>query len=159
MDITNLSIRNFLTVGHAEIQLDQRGLVLIQGENTDDTSAASNGAGKSSIVDAICWALYGTTAREVSGDDVVNTTAKKDCGVEVTLDDDGKVYRVTRYRKDKINKNQLFVQQKDGSAWIDLSKGTDKETQEVVRKVMGCSLEVFVGAIYVVRRRCRTCRA
>lgn len=148
MDITNLSIRNFLTVGQAEIQLDQRGLVLIQGENTDDTSAASNGAGKSSIVDAICWALYGTTAREVSGDDVVNTTAKKDCSVEVLLDDDGKLYRVTRYRKDKVHKNQLFVHQQDGSAWLDISKGTDKETQEVVRKVMGCSLEVFVGAIY-----------
>jgi len=148
MDITNLSIRNFLTVGQAEIQLDQRGLILIQGENTDDTSAASNGAGKSSIVDAVCWALYGTTAREVSGDDVVNTTARKDCSVEVLLDDDGKLYRVTRYRKDKVHKNQLFVHQQDGSAWIDISKGTDKETQEVVRKVMGCSLEVFVGAIY-----------
>jgi len=149
MDITNLSIRNFLTVGHAELQLDSRGLLLIQGENTDDTSAASNGAGKSSIVDGICWALYGTTARDVSGDDVVNTTAEKDCMVEVTLDDDGMVYRVTRYRKDKTHKNQLFVHKQDTTgAWIDLSKGTDKETQEVVRKIMGCSLDVFKGAIY-----------
>lgn len=149
MDITNLSIRNFLTIGQAELQLDSRGLILIQGENADDTSAASNGAGKSSIVDAICWGLYGTTARDVSGDDVINATAKKDCCVEIMLDDDGTVYRVTRYRKDKVHKNQLFVHQKDASGnWIDMSKGTDKETQEVVRKIMGCSLEVFRGAIY-----------
>jgi len=148
MDITNLSIRNFLTIGAAELELDSRGLLLIQGENADDTSASSNGAGKSSIVDSICWCLYGTTARDVTGDDVVNAIAKKDCMVQVLLDDNGTVYKITRYRKDKVHKNQLFVEQQDGANWLDLSKGTDKETQEVVRKIMGCSLDVFIGAIY-----------
>jgi DNA repair exonuclease SbcCD ATPase subunit len=149
MDIKNLSITNFLTIGQAELQLDGRGLLLIQGENGDDTSAASNGAGKSSIVDALCWCLYGTTARDVEGDAVVNATAKKDCKVEVLLDDDGAEYRITRYRKDKVHKNQLYVHKQNATGgWDDLSKGTDKETQEVVRKVMGCSLDVFKGAIY-----------
>ena len=85
MDIKSLSIRNCLTIGHAELELDSRGLLLVQGENRDDTSAKSNGAGKSSILDALCWCLFGETARGVSGDDIVNTTAKKDCSVIVML--------------------------------------------------------------------------
>ncbi|MEJ7806025.1 MAG: AAA family ATPase, partial [Telluria sp.] len=149
MDIKQLSMRNFLTIGHAEMELDGRGLLLIQGENKDDTSAKSNGAGKSSIVDGLCWALYGETAREVSGDGVVNDTVSKDCRVSVILEDGPTGYLVERYRKDKVHKNQLFVWQiNDTGPNIDLSKGTDKETQEVLNKIVGCSLDVFVGAIY-----------
>lgn len=148
MDIKSLSIRNCLTIGQADMELDNRGLLLVQGENLDDTSAKSNGAGKSSILDSLCWCLYGTTARDVTGDDVVNETAKKDCSVTVVLDDDGVQYKIERFRKHKIHKNQLFAWQLDGASPIDLSKGTDKETQIVVEKIMGCSLEVFVGAIY-----------
>ncbi|UUZ75419.1 ATP-binding protein [Polaromonas sp. P1(28)-13] len=77
MDILSLDIQNCLTIGSASLELDNRGLLLIQGENRDDTSAKSNGAGKSSIVDALCWCLYGETARGVSGDLIVNDTAKK----------------------------------------------------------------------------------
>lgn len=155
MDITNLSIRNFLTIGHAELELGNRGLLLIQGKNEDDTSAASNGAGKSSIVDALCWCLYGTTARDVTGDDVVNATAKKDCEVAIMLVDGGMEYRIVRYRKHKVAKNALTVSQRDLTTGVgtDLSKGTDKETQEVVRKIMGCSLDVFIGAIYAGQER------
>lgn len=76
MKFTLLEITNFLTIGQATLQLDDRGLNVIQGVNDDDTST-NNGAGKSSVVDALCWALYSATAREVKGDDVVNDTAKK----------------------------------------------------------------------------------
>lgn len=77
MKILKATFQNFLTLSEACLELDDRGLLLITGKNDDDTSANSNGAGKSSLVDGICWALYGTTARDVSGDDVVNETAKK----------------------------------------------------------------------------------
>ena len=155
MDITNVSIRNCLTIGQADLELDNRGLLLVQGENADDTSAKSNGAGKSSLLDALCWCLYGETARGVTGDDIVNDTAKKDCSVIVSLDDNGVKYKVERYRKHKTFKNQLFAWQLDpaGGSSTDLSKGTDKETQVVVEKIMGCSLEVFVGAIYAGQER------
>jgi DNA repair exonuclease SbcCD ATPase subunit len=149
MDFPKLSLRNFLTIGQAELELDNRGLMLIQGVNEDDTSAESNGAGKSSIVDGLCWALYGITARDVSGDAVVNRTAKKDCMVSVTIVDNGTRYEVTRYRKHATGKNSVTVKQTDAAGSVtDLSKGTDKETQEVIDKIMGCSIDVFLGAIY-----------
>jgi DNA repair exonuclease SbcCD ATPase subunit len=150
MKIQSIAISNFLTIGDAKIELDDRGLLLIQGVNGDDPSAESNGAGKSSVVDALCWGIFGTTARGVTGDAVVNKTAKKDCCVHTTMIEGDKQYRIVRWRKGSTYKNSLMVYEKDltSGAEADLSKGTDKETQEVVNKLMGCSLDVFMAAVY-----------
>lgn len=150
MKVVNLTIRNFMAVGEVEsLPLNDKGLILIQGENLDDTSQTSNGAGKSSIADALCWAFYGETARKESGDAIVNRTAKKGTEVVVTLlDDAGDTYRVSRYRKHKTYKNMLRVELAAGESWNDLTKGTDKLTQELVNKVLGCTHEVFTSSIY-----------
>ena len=50
---TGIGIENFLAIQEASVSLEERGLLLIQGVNEDDPSASSNGAGKSSIADAI----------------------------------------------------------------------------------------------------------
>lgn len=151
MKFLSLKITNFLTMGDAlPVLLDGKGLVLIQGINEDDTSATSNGVGKSSIPDALTWAIYGITARGVTGDSVVNKTAKKNCHVSVLMQDGETVYQIDRYRKHTEHKNQTFVK-----AWtvgsmvsVDMGKGTEKETQEVINGIMGCSLDVFMAAIY-----------
>lgn len=150
MKFERLAIENFLTIGDAVLDLADKGLVLVQGVNEDDSSATSNGVGKSSIPDALCWACYGTTARDESGDAVVNRTAKKNTKVSVQIRDGSSLYRITRHRKHKEGKNStvLEVSADNGITWLDLSKGTEKETQEEIVKVMGCSHEVFRAAIY-----------
>lgn len=149
MKFTTLKIENFLAITKAEVNLKDRGLVLIQGANLDDTSATSNGAGKSSIADALCWVLYGTTAREVTGDDVVNDTAGKGTMVQVDIEDGDDVWRIKRHRKYPKLKDKLVVLHllKDGTI-NDETKGTDKLTQVVVDKVVGASHEVFVASMY-----------
>ncbi|CAB4121733.1 endonuclease subunit [uncultured Caudovirales phage] len=149
MKFNTLEIENFLTIGKASLSLADKGLVLVQGSNLDDPSAKSNGAGKSSIVDALCWVLYGETARGVSGDAVVNVKAKKDCLVSVDIVDGDKRYLISRHRKHELNKNALHVLTSDGGiTGTDITKGTDKETQVVVEQILGCSYEVFISAIY-----------
>lgn len=149
MKFLDLTIKNFLTVGEGKVNLDNRGLILIQGANEDDPSASSNGAGKSSVVDALCWVLFGTTARGVSGDAVVNKTNKKDCKVSIVMTEGDDRYVITRYRKDSAQKNALFVVLCDSMMnSTDISKGTDRETQLVVDKIIGCSLDVFMAAVY-----------
>jgi DNA repair exonuclease SbcCD ATPase subunit len=146
-----LEIRNFLTIGHANLSLADRGLVLIQGVNEDDSSAESNGAGKSSIVDALCWALFGVTARGEDGDKVVNRTVGKDCQVGINVhDDDGNTYAIVRHRKHKTGKNgvTLHVMVGHGGPVNDLTQGTDKLTQEKIDQVLGCSYDVFCAAVY-----------
>jgi DNA repair exonuclease SbcCD ATPase subunit len=151
MKFEKLSAGNFLTLQSCAVSLDGRGLNVIQGNNEDNTSADSNGAGKSSLVDALCWCLFAVTARGVKGDAVVNRAAKKDTWVSLTLVHGGTRYRVTRYRKHKEHKNALLVTAESttmGAAPADLTKGTDAETQKVLEKILGCSQDVFMAAVY-----------
>jgi len=153
MKITDLEIENFLTIGdRVRLHLADRGLVLIQGANEDDSSALSNGSGKSSLADAPSWALFGITARGESGDAVVNNKRKKNCSVQVVLQDGDSIYEVTRWRKDASYKNMLRLRTSMPSvgtgAWTDLTKGTEKETEAEIEKIIGCSADVFNAAIY-----------
>ncbi len=148
MKFTNLIIENFLAITEGTVNFADRGLVLIQGKNSADTSANSNGAGKSSIADALCWCWFGVTARDVSGDDVINDAAGKNCKVSSQLLDGSMLYTATRHRKHKTGKNSLTLTVHDGIKETDLTKGTDKLTQAVADQIIGSSLEVFVGSIY-----------
>lgn len=155
MKLLDVTIHNFMAISEAQVKLADRGLVLVQGDNQDESSATSNGAGKSSFADALCWCLYGTTARGEEGDKVVNRFVGKDCSVTVTVEDGPDDYLITRYRKHKTHKNQLKVKRaKRGvEAWGDLTKGTEKLTQEVINQIIGCSFEVFTGAVYAGQER------
>jgi len=147
--ITKLVITNFMAIGEAEIELSDRGLVLVSGDNRDDTSADSNGAGKSTIADALCWAFYGTTARGETGDAIINDVAGKNCCVQVFVWDNGSQFIVSRGRKHSVFKNGLRLEEIDSTGKaIDHTKGTDKLTQVEVEKLLGCSYEVFRASIY-----------
>jgi len=144
MKILSVDINNFLVIGKAKVNLSDRGIVLVQGENEVDGSANSNGAGKSSLVDAISWCLYGITARGVVGDDVVNNKVAKDCRVVVNVEDDGSKYQIIRHRKHKTGKNSLLLMNGEKDA----TGGTSKLTQESINKIIGCSADVFNTAVY-----------
>lgn len=149
MKFKKLKIQNFGAISKAEMALNNRGLVLIHGDNQDDSAANSNGAGKSTVVEAISWVLYGKTAKGISGDHVINRSAKKNCAVTLTLEEDGAVYTIKRGRKDKDLKNNLHVfMEDDAGKTVDLTKGTDKLTQPVVDQIMGCPYDVFTAAVY-----------
>jgi DNA repair exonuclease SbcCD ATPase subunit len=148
MKITGLYIENFMALKSATLKLNDRGLVLVQGVNSDDSSADSNGAGKSSLPDALNWCFFGTTAREEKGDKVVNRHTKGGALVEVTLDDDGTTYKITRHRKHSKGKNSLLVFKHDGTEFMNISKATDKENQKLVEQIIGSTEEVFRAAIY-----------
>lgn len=153
MKFPELIIENFLAITEAKINLADRGLVGIQGVNHADTSATSNGSGKSSIADALCWCWFGVTARGSTGDEIINDDAKKNTRVVSVLEDGHLTYTATRHRKHKTGKNSLTITVNDGLKTTDLTKGTDKLTQEVANQIIGCSLDVFVGSIYAGQER------
>lgn len=151
MKFLTLEIQNFGRIEEAEITLAGRGLVLIQGENGDDSSASSNGAGKSTVVEALSWCVYGMTAKHKKpADAIVNRKHGKNCRVAVRMrDEDGTEYLIERHRKHKKHKNEVLLTQinADGTT-VDLSKGTDAATQPEIDAVMGCGYDVFISAIY-----------
>lgn len=154
-----LSIKNFLVIGEAEVDLHNCGLTLIEGRNEDDESANSNGAGKSSLVDALCWCLYGVTGRGVSGDAVINKKAKKECVVGVEVWTEGlNCYYIERGRKSKRLGNNLIVQRvivdgNDVGSGCELTKTTVADTQALVNDLLGCSYEIFTSSIYAVQEK------
>ncbi len=68
--------KNFLSTGNqfTEIELDKNQTTLIIG---------NNGAGKSTILDALCFSLFGKSFRKINKPQLVNSTNEKDCVVEI----------------------------------------------------------------------------
>jgi len=144
--ITRVTIQNFLGLGEAELELDDRGLVLVEGDNKDDTSQNSNGSGKSSLIDTVMWCLYGKTARGLTGDEVINEKAGKECIVTVTATDGSDDIVVTRWRSAKgFHKKHGVSLSVNGT---DMTGGTDALTQTAINEAVGCSEDVFKAAVY-----------
>lgn len=146
MKVISLKIKHFLGIGEAAVSFDDKGLIAVQGVNLDDTSATSNGASKSTIMEALFWCLYGSTTRGLSGDDVIHWDKQKGCVVEAEIDDDGSRGVITRWRKSsgysKRSGVQIIVDD------IDLTKGKDSLTQEEINRFVGSSSDVFLAAVY-----------
>jgi len=145
MQFKTIKIQNFLSIGNIELDFDNYSLALVKGVNNDSPVSKSNGAGKSSIFEALFWCLYGKTKRGLVGDDVVNRHVGKDCMVEVVFDD----YRVVRARKHRDLENGLYLYQVlDGGEEKDLTKGTVKDTQEFLIEIIGMSDFTFSKVVY-----------
>lgn len=135
MIIKEMTINNFLGIGNANIKFNYSELVLIEGENRDSSVSTSNGAGKSSIPEALLWCLYGVTKRGLKADEVVNRVVGKDCFVQVVFDD----YTVTRFRSHSKEGNTLRVFHKDK----ELTCGTVSATQDLIDNATGLNKAVF----------------
>jgi DNA repair exonuclease SbcCD ATPase subunit len=140
MKFTAVKATNFLRFKEVIINLENRGLVLVRGENRDADKKSSNGAGKSSILEAICWGLWGSTIRGLSGDEVVNTTVGRDCAVEVTFEEGGSVYRVVRSQKRAEGKPNDLDFFKDNQ---DISLRHVADTQRLINEAMNLDMLTF----------------
>lgn len=110
MIFNSIRIQNFLSIRDIELPLNNRGLVLLNGRNLDNNSLNNNGAGKSAMLEAIVFALYGRTLRGLKGDAVVHHLVGKNTAVTLDItDDDGTPYQIARYRKHTTNKNKSLL--------------------------------------------------
>lgn len=100
LQIISVKGENFRSFKNFDFQIKE-GLWVVKGDNKDDSSSDSNGSGKSTLFcDSIIWCLTGNTVGGLdSEDDVVNLKTKKDCLVEVTINDNGHLTKVTRTQR------------------------------------------------------------
>lgn len=136
-------IQNFLSVGTKSLELDlDNNINVITGRNLDKEDS-KNGVGKSTITDAIHFALYGTPIREISKDQTVNSTTGKNCKVELTLhvSEQGvnSVYVITR----SISPTKCNFT-KDG---VDITLSTMAKTNESILSLINCSSSVFKNSV------------
>lgn len=149
MRFLELRIQNFLCFGSLQVvKLANRGLVAILGDNRDAKTADSNGAGKSNIMEAIFWALYGETMRGFKSDEVVNKHVGKDCLVALDVEDDsGVIWTVTRERKKSKSKNQNVLSLVNSAGVTPVTQGITSDTQEMINTLIGMDQDTFVQSV------------
>lgn len=156
MKFTKIDYKNFGPFSDISAELDDRGLVLVQGQNAVSSSADSNGSGKSFLLEGIAWSIFGRTIRGIGPDEVVNNASGKNCSVHTRIDNDGQIIDVIRYRK--VKKGGLTLPSGDpgptGSGVLlfvdenDMTRGTNKETDRLICEMIGMDFETFTQSVY-----------
>lgn len=145
--IKNLTVRNFMSVGNVSqaIDFDQGQLTLVLGENMDlggDGSGARNGTGKTTVVNALSYAIYGQALTNIKRDNLINKINGKGMLVTVTLEKDGVDYHIERGRKPNLLKFSINGKEQDLTD-LDESQGDSRETQKAIEQLMAMSHDMF----------------
>lgn len=134
-----------MSVGNATqaVNFDRKDLTLVLGENLDlggDDSGARNGTGKTTIINALSFALYGNALTNIKKDNLINKTNSKNMLVTIDFEKDGIDYRIERGRKPAIMK--FFVGHEEKEITDD-AQGDSRETQAEIERMLGMSHDMF----------------
>jgi DNA repair exonuclease SbcCD ATPase subunit len=132
-----------MSVGNATqgVNFDRRDLTLVLGENLDlGGDGSRNGTGKTTIINALSYALYGTALSNIRKDNLVNKTNGKNMLVSLDFAVRGQEYRIERGRKPNVLK--FYVDHKE-QAITDNSQGDSRETQDAIEHTLGLSHDMF----------------
>ena len=141
--IRDLTVRNFMSVGNATqaINFDRRDLTLVLGENLDlGGDGSRNGTGKTTIINALSYALYGQALTNIRKDNLINKTNAKNMLVSLEFAVNGVEYRIERGRKPNVLR--FYVNQEE-QATQDNSQGDSRETQDAIEHILGLSHDMF----------------
>ena len=145
--IKDLTVKNFMSVGNQTqaVNFGREQLTLVLGENLDqggDDSGSRNGTGKTTIVNALSFALYGTALTNIKKDNLINKINNKNMLVTLSFEKDGNKYKIERGRKPTIMK--FYVNNQEQSAESnDDSQGDMRETQKDIDELLGMSHDMF----------------
>lgn len=147
-----LTIRNFLSYGNntTKLKLDFTKPTLITGKNHDaivEGQITSNGAGKSTILNAIAYCLYDKTISNIALDDLVNYLNNKNMEVSVTFSKDDIVYVVERYRKNKVKGGNGIKILENG---VDITPAGSGEANKKLADIIGIPFEIFSRIVVFV---------
>jgi DNA repair exonuclease SbcCD ATPase subunit len=146
--IKDLTVRNFMSVGNATQAVDfcKEQLTLVLGENLDqggDDSGSRNGTGKTTIVNALSYGLYGTALTNIKKDNLINKINSKNMLVTVEFEKDGRLYRIERGRKPNVLKFYVDEQVQENADIDDEGQGDSRETQKDIDELLGMSHDMF----------------
>jgi DNA repair exonuclease SbcCD ATPase subunit len=143
--IKDLTVKNFMSVGNTTqaVSFDRNDLTLVLGENLDlggDDSGARNGTGKTTIINALSYALYGNALTNIKKDNLINKTNVKGMMVTIDFEKDGFNYRIERGRKP--NTMKFWVNDTEREI-TDEAQGDSRETQAEIERMLGMTHDMF----------------
>ena len=140
--IKNLTVKNFMSVGNVTqgVRFTDNGLTLVLGNNVDlGGDGSRNGTGKTTIINALSYAIYGNALTNIRKDNLINKTNAKSMMVTLDFVKDGTSYRIERGRKPNVLK--YFVNEENVDE--DEAQGENRQTQSQIEKLFGMSHDMF----------------
>ena len=142
--IKDLTVKNFMSVGNQTqaVDFDKDNLTLVLGENLDqggDDSGSRNGTGKTTIINALSYGLYGKALTNIRANYLINKTNSKGMIVTLQFEKDGNSYRIERGRGPNFFKFYI----NDQESLVDESQGDSRQTQDDVNTLLGMSHDMF----------------
>ena len=143
--IKDLTCKNFMSVGNQTqaVDFDKDNLTLVLGENLDqggDDSGSRNGTGKTTIINALSYALYGTALTNIKRNNLINKTNSKGMLVTLHFEKNNVDYRIERGRSPNILKFYVDNQEQE---MTDESQGDSRKTQEYINDLLDMSHDMF----------------
>src|SRR5210317_907813 len=125
------------------IDFNRNDLTLVLGENLDTgggDAGARNGTGKTTIINALSYALYGDALTNIRKDNLINKTNGKNMLVTVEFEKDGVQYRIEPGRKTNVLKFYINNNEQEAN---DYAQGDSRETQKAIENLLGMSHAMF----------------
>ena len=136
----NIKLKNFVSFKNEEIDLDKyQGFINIFGANNSDDSAKSNGSGKSSLFNSVCWCLTGQTIQ--GSKKVENIFCSGKTKVELNFVLDNKDYTIIRSK----NPSNLKILS-DG---VDISGKGIRDTEKIIRELLP-DIETIISSVVIL---------
>ena len=134
-----------MSVGNSTqaIDFNRQDLTLVLGENLDlggDDTGARNGTGKTTIINALSYALYGQALTRIRADNLINKTNGKNMLVCLEFEKNNKKYKIERGRKSNLLKFYVDGQEQETE---DNAQGDSRETQHEINRLLEMSHEMF----------------
>ena len=126
------------------IDFNREDLTLVLGENLDTgggDTGSRNGTGKTTIVNALSYALFGNALTNIKKDNLINKTNAKHMLVTVDFECNGTGYRIERGRKPNLLK--LYINSMELETQDDNSQGDSRETQQEIETILQMSHDMF----------------
>ena len=145
IQIKDLTVKNFMSVGNQTqaVDFNREQLTLVLGENLDqggDDSGSRNGTGKTTIINALSYALYGQALTNIKRNNLINKTNSKGMLVTLHFEKNGVDYRIERGRSPNVLK--FFVNDQE-QEMIDESQGDSRKTQESINDLLDMTHDMF----------------
>jgi len=125
------------------VMLDKQRLTLVLGENLDqggDDAGSRNGTGKTTLINALSYGLFGEALTKIRRENLVNKTNNKNMLVTLTFEKDGVKYRIERGRRP--NTLRYFINDSEQEI-TDESQGDSRMTQAAINHMLGLSHAMF----------------
>ena len=145
IQIKDLTVKNFMSVGNQTqaVDFNREQLTLVLGENLDqggDDSGSRNGTGKTTIINALSYALYGKALTNIRANNLINKTNSKGMLVTLHFEKNNVDYRIERGRSPNVLK--FFVNDQEQEL-VDESQGDSRQTQKDIDSLLDMSHDMF----------------